>query len=316
MNHIGIKHINYYVPDQKISVDELLENIPDDKIPVSFSGKQEYASFIRNELKVDEIRVENTLKDFEMLAFTVEKLFIDEVIEPDEIDLILLAQEPGQRQKGHLAQYIQYEFEMNNAYIVNVSGNNCANIDYALTLASNVAKGNSEINNILILGNVKMEDPVKRLVGTYGLISDGSGAMLVSKGVTDLQLLDSAILSSGRFHHGALNQNDFLLLLKLYIQCIDNLLHKTVVSAENIQYVIIQNANPMLITQSLKHFGIDSSKIFSKNRSRYAHMDCLDFLVNLKDLMNLHPKNDRGYILSFGTGVAGSFISSLFSYDQ
>lgn len=316
MNNIGIKHIKYFVPDTELTVDDLLESIPADKIPIPFSGKHEYAEFIRNELKVNAIRVETTLKDFEMLTNTVEKLIVDEDIEPDKIDLILLAQEPGQRQKKNLAQYIQYEFDIKNAYIINVSGNSCANIDHALTLANNIAKGNNAINNILILGNVKIEDPVKRLVGTYGLISDGSGVMLVTKEVTNLRFVDSSILSSGRFHHAELNQNDFLILLKFYNKCIDNLLQKTGVQIENIKDVIIQNANPMLITQSLKHFGIDSSKIFSQNRTRYAHVDCLDFVFNLKDLINSYETERESLILSFGLGISGSFISSLLSYNK
>lgn len=318
MNETGIKQIKYYVPDTKISVSDLLESIPDGNIniPMSFSGKQEYTSFIRNELKVDQICIESTLKDFEMLASTVEQLFIDKAIEPEQIDLILLAQESGQRQKQNLAQYIQYEFDIKNAYIINISGNYCANVDYALTLANTMCKGNEEINNVLIMANVKIDDPAKRLAGTYGIISDGSGAMLVGKGFAGVRFLDSSIVSSGLFHRGELNPNDFLVLLKLYIKCIDRLLHKTGVKAENIHDVIIQNANPLIITQGLKYFGIDSSRIFDANKFRYAHVDCLDLLVNLKDLIDLRQNRHDGLVLSFGLGVAGSFISSLFSFNH
>src|SRR5256885_16979430 len=117
MNHTAIRCINYYVPERKLPVAELLEQVPDAKVPAAFPRKEEYEFFIRNELKVKEVRVEDTLEDFEMLTGTVEKIFMDETIEPEEIDLILLAQESEQRQKDNLGQFIQYEFDLNNAYV-------------------------------------------------------------------------------------------------------------------------------------------------------------------------------------------------------
>src|SRR5205823_4674091 len=107
------------------------------------------------------------------------------------------------------------------------------------------------------------------------------------------RLVDSLIVSAGRFHHVDLNRDDSIILCKYYVKCIHDLLKKTGVTTEMISQVITQNANPLLITQCLESIGLDPSRIFSDNQTRYAHLDCLDFLVNLKDLMNANPKDNN-----------------------
>ncbi len=316
MLHTRIAYIDYYIPQNKLPVEDIVNSVSSKDIPATFAGKEAYINFIKEELKVDTIRVEETLDDKEMLANTVENLFIKGIIEPDDIDLIILAQEEDQRQVANLGQFIQYEFELNNAYILNVSGNHCANIDHALTLASQMANSNEGINNVLILGNVKIDNPVNRLVGTYGIISDASGAMLVKKEETGPRLKASKIISAGRFHEVNLNRDDSLILCKYYLKTLKDLLRDNHVSPEQVTHIITQNANPLLTNQCLEMAGLDVDKIFTANQTKYAHLDCLDFLVNLKDLSaEIKASNQDGLILSFGTGWAGSYIASLLAFN-
>ncbi|MEO6722619.1 MAG: hypothetical protein ABIN67_19775 [Ferruginibacter sp.] len=311
-----IAYINYYMPSNKVSVKDYLGTIGDDDIPRAFPGKDAYAEFIKEELEVEAIRVEDKLRDQEMLVNTVEQLFIDGAADPTDIDLIILAQEDDQRQKLNLGQFIQYEFELNNAYVLTVSGNHCANIDHAINLATQLGNKNDRLNNILILGSVKIDNPVHRLVGTYGIISDGAGVMLLNKGDKGLTLQDCKAVSAGRFHDINLDRDDSLILLKYYVKTIKELLGQASVTDGAIDHIITQNANPLLITQALHMAGLDVVKIFSENKSRYSHLDCLDVLVNLKDLIKqLEANHSQGQVLTFGTGWAGSFISSLYAYN-
>ncbi len=285
MYDIKIAHISYYVPENKLPVNDLIDSVSDKYIPAIFAGKEEYADFIKSELKVDSIRVENKLNDKEMLANTVEQLFIDGAADPTDIDLIILAQEEDQRQTLNLGQYIQYEFDLENAYVINLSGNHCANIDHALTLASQIADNNEAINNVLILGNVKINNMAERLVGTYGVLSDGSGTILLRKDGKGPALKRSKIISAGRFYDINLNRDDSLILLKYYMKCLKQLLERSGVVPGDISHIITQNANPLLINQCLEMVGLDTNKIFTANQTRYSHLDCLDVLVNLKDLV-------------------------------
>lgn len=317
MFDIKIAHISYYVPENKLPVTGLISMVQDEDIPKLFPNKEAYAAFIMSELKVEAIRVEDKLDDKEMLANTVEQIFTAEAAEPGEIDLVILAQEEDQRQHLNLGQYIQHEFELNNAYVLNIDGNHCANIDHALTLASQIAHNNERINNILILGNVKVDKPVNRLVGTYGVLSDGSAAMLLRKDARGPALKSSRAISAGRFHEVNLNRDDSLILCKYYVKTLKELLERSNVGPDAVTHIITQNANPLLINQCLQMAGLDIEKIFSANQTKYAHLDCLDFPVNLKDLMSeIETTKNKGLILSFGTGWAGSFIASFLSYDH
>lgn len=311
-----ITHISYYIPENRVSVDDIIHVAGDKNIPTVFSSKQAYVNFLKDELKVDTIRVEDSMDDRDMLTKTVEQIFVDGIIEPDEIDLIILAQEEDQRQQLNLGQFIQYEFELKNAYILNVCGNHCANTEHAFTLASQIACNNSRVNNILILGNVKIKNPVNRLVGTYGIISDASGAMLLQKHKKGLSLKDSKILSAGRFYNVNLNRDDSLILCKYYVKTLKELLQQADVSPHQVKHIITQNANSLLTNQCLEMAGLDTERIFIANQTKYAHMDSLDFLVNLKDLSaGIKDTNNDELILSFGTGWAGSYIASLLSYN-
>ncbi|MEO6730596.1 MAG: 3-oxoacyl-[acyl-carrier-protein] synthase III C-terminal domain-containing protein [Ferruginibacter sp.] len=317
MFDIKIAHIGYYVPENRLQITDLINMVNDRDIPAVFPNKEAYAAFIKEELKVDAVRVEDKLDDKEMLTNTVEQIFMDEAAEPAEIDLIILAQEGDQRQTLNLGQYIQYEFELDNAYVLNLDGNHCANIDHAFTLASQIANKNERINNILILGNIKIDNLVNRLVGTYGVLSDVSGAMLLKKTGKGPALINSRAVSAGRFHAVNLNRDDSLILCKYYVKTLRELLERSNVTPDEVAHIITQNANPLLINQCLQMVGLDVEKIFSANQTKYAHLDCLDFLVNLKDLMKeMETTKKEGLILSFGTGWAGSFISSFLSYEH
>lgn len=311
-----IAHIRYYIPENRVPVEDIINRVSDKHIPAVFTSKEAYIDFIKNELKVHTIRVEELMNDREMLTNTVEQFFTDGAAEPDEIDLIIVAQEEDQRQQANPGQFIQYEFELANAYVLNVSGNHCANIDHALTLASHLANSNNHINNILILGNVKIANPVGRLVGTYGILSDASGAMLLKKDAKGLCLKDSRMLSAGRFYEVNLNRDDSLILCKYYVKTLKELLQQADVLPHQVAHIITQNANPLLTNQCLEMAGLDIEKIFTANQTKYAHLDCLDFLVNLKDLSTtIDSTKKEGFILSFGTGWAGSYIASLLSYN-
>lgn len=315
----GIKtaHLSYYVPENRVSIRNLLDSVAEKDIPASFESKEAFGDFIREELKIEEIRIEDKLSDQEMLTNTVEKIFVDAAAEPREIDLIVLAQEEDQRQKLNLGQYIQYEFGMDNAYVLSLSGNHCANIDHALTLSTQISKANENIRNILILGNVKVTSLKDRLVGTYGVLSDGSGTMLLRKDGKGPRLVDSCALSAGRFHETDVNRDDSLILMKYYVKALRDVLAKTGIGTADISHIITQNANPVLTNQCLEMAGLDPEKIFMENQTRYSHLDCLDFLVNLKDLVtSIESSKEKGFILSFGTGWAGSFISSILSYGD
>lgn len=312
---MSVTYLDYYIPGEELPVESFLDTLTPGAIPGSFKDKQEYAWFIENILKLKSIRVETKLDETGMVGGLLERMFETQDIKPGDIDLIIFAQDLEYVRQRNLAKCLQHQHGMKNAFTVNVTGNHCANIDVALKLVNSMSQEKSNLNHVLIVGVKKNNSVDDRIFGTYGILGDGAGIMVVSNkpGKYRLNLIDSVVISDGSFHNVDLNTDTSVVHCQNYVKCIADLLEKNALNPDKIEKVVIQNANPLMISQCLASKGLTNDRIFADNQGKYGHLDCLDFLINLKDILDGQMKNKDGYILSFGTGYAGTYISSLLS---
>jgi 3-oxoacyl-[acyl-carrier-protein] synthase-3 len=306
-----ISNIAYYVAPDSMGVEELIQGADNDKVPTAFESKGAYTTFLQQDLNMHTIRVEKNMSDEDMLLTAVEEILNESGIDPASINVIILAQEAERRQQDNLGQFIQHELDIDNAYVLNICGNHCSNVDHALLLVKQLMKGDENLENVLIMGSVNIEDHNERIIGTYGLLSDGAAAMLITRNGGGPELIEAVSFSKGSFHNVDLNKDESLLHCKYYVHCIDALLEKSGLKPDDIKQVITQNANTLLISQCLDALGINPAKIFQDNLRRYGHLDCLDIMINLKDLTEQSELESGSHVLTFGTGWAGSYIASI-----
>jgi 3-oxoacyl-[acyl-carrier-protein] synthase III len=314
MTDVGISYLDYYIPGEELAIDDFLASIGETSVPPNFKDKAAYEKFIASVLELKSIRIETRQAEPEMVGGLLEKMFSRPGIEPADIDLVILAQEPALSQMRNLAQFIQYSYKMSGAYVMHTSGNLCTNIEVALDTACSLMDSRQDLNNILIIGAIKVEETEKRIIGTYGIYGDGAGIMLVSRRDSKIKLLDSEILCDGSFYKGDLNADYTTIHSRNYLTTINNLIGRNSLENEMIDKIIIQNANPLLVSQCISLAGLDNDKIFSHNFGKYGHLDCLDFLINLKDAARDTPDPGEKLALSLGIGWAGTYVSSLLSY--
>lgn len=314
MTDAGISYLDYYVPQEKLLIADFLAGIDETSLPPRFKNKTVYEKFIDSVLELKSIRIENQRAEPEMLGFLLERMFDRHDIEPEDIDMIILAQEPALSQMRNLAQFIQYSYKMNRAYVMQTCGNLCTNIEITLDMACSLINSRQDLNNILIIGAIKVEEPELRILGTYGIYGDGAGIMLINNRDCKIQLLDNEILCDGSFYKLDLNADNTTIHSQNYLTSINGLIGRNSLEDEMIDKIIIQNANPLLVSQCINAAGFDNDKIFSENFGKYGHLDCLDFLVNLKDAAVNDPESGENLILSIGIGWAGTYVSSLLSY--
>lgn len=307
----SIKYIDYYIPEEELSIDNFIDIIDVNSIPKVFKNKKEYLLFIEDILSLKTIRIENTLEPSSMIGKLIEKLFNKGIIKPEEIDIIILAQEPGLNGQKNLAQFLQNKYEMDNSYVFNVSGNNCVNIEIAVDIAFNLIKNNDNMHNILIISSTKTNNINDRIIGAYGIFGDGAGIMLISDINSGIKLIDKVILCNSELYEMNFNVDNSIVHCQFYFKCITELLKKKNLTDDNIKTIIIQNANPMLVTQCISSAGLKQDKIFRNNLGKYGHLNQLDFLVNLKDVWEDESLNKTGYILSFGSGWAGTYVATI-----
>jgi 3-oxoacyl-[acyl-carrier-protein] synthase III len=314
MTDVGISYLDYYIPGEELSIGDFLANIPETSMPPNFKNKAAYEKFIASVLELKSLRIETRKAEPEMVGGLLEKMFNQHDIEPADIDLVILAQEPVLSQMRNLAQFIQYSYKINRAYVMHTSGNLCTNIEVALDTACSLMNSRQDLNNILIIGAIKVEKLEKRIIGTYGIYGDGAGIMLVSRRDSKIKLLDSEIFCDGSFYKVDLNADYTTIHSQNYLTSINSLIGRNSLEDEMIDKIIVQNANPLLVSQCITLAGLDNDKIFSDNFGQYGHLDCLDFLVNLKDAARDNPESGEKLILSVGIGWAGTYVSSLLSY--
>jgi len=316
MTDVGISYLDYYIPGEELSIGDFLANIAETSIPSNFKDKAAYEKFIGSVLELKSIRIETRQAEPEMVGGLVEKMFSQHNIEPADIDLVILAQEPALSRMRNLAQFIQYSYKMSRAYVMHTAGNLCTNIEVALDMACSLMDSRQDLNNILILGAIKVEQPENRIIGTYGIYGDGAGIMLVSRSDSKIKLLDSQIFCDGSFYKINLNDDYTTIHSRNYLASINELIGRNALENEMIDKIIVQNANPLLVSQCISLAGLDNDKIFSDNFGKYGHLDCLDFLVNLKDVTRNAPESGEKLVLSVGIGWAGTYVTSLLSYEN
>jgi len=348
---IGITYINYYIPEEELLIADLLNSVDTAYIPPTFKNKEKYARFIENALKLKSIRIETRLDEAAMIGACIEKMLAEQPVKAEDIDIIISPHEPDYVTHPNLAKFLQFKYKMNNAYVINVTGNYCANIEVAVHLAQMILHGQQDINNILIVASNRVEKLEKRIFGAYAIYGDAASALLISRNSTGtgkyrLQLKDKIILTNPALYNADVNEDQSIVHCIGYVKCISDLIKKgpplstdncaasdkkqgeervcqnnqapagtdkkSPLTNNHIEKILVQNANPLMITQCMASAGLDKNKIFTKNIGRYGHMNFVDFPINLKDILDEGITDKDRYILTFGTGHTGTYVVCLF----
>lgn len=309
-----LNHIDYYIPTEELPIDTLLQKVSDAAIPKMFSDRDEYTMFVKGILNLDSVRIETTLPKGDMIGALIEKMFERHIISPSDIDIIMVAQETTYDALSNLGHYLQFKHKMTNAYVMTISGNHCVNVEMALSAAAEMMKGNEQLKNILIVSATRTEDVNRRLLGSFGVYGDAAGILLMGRKEAGPYLLDKEILCHGEMYDVNMAKDNSITLCRLYLKCLKGLLNKRPTATETVAQVIIQNANPILTNQCLASVGFNDAKIFKKNAAKYGHLNQVDFIVNLKDVLTEQTLTKEDHIMSFGSGWAGTYITSLFAF--
>ena len=309
MQQASISYLDYYIPEEKLYTVDLIESIDVAGLPASFEDKEDYAAFVSEVLELESVPVETRMDGAGMIHYLLQKLF-DGGFSPSAVDLIVVVQDTPQSGMSNLGHYFQHAFQMNSANVLQMGGNHCCNMEVCLRYVLRLMDGDHTIRNVLFVGYLKHRHLQDRIIGSYAIEGDGAGIMMVQKEGTGWRVPASHLLTNGALHAADMNADNSLILCKYYVKCLREILQQNHLTGRDIGAVIIQNANKMLIEQCMAAEGIDPRCIYLGNYGKYGHLDCIDFIINLKDLSNsgLQPQSR---LLSFGTGWAGTYIASL-----
>ena len=235
-------------------------------------------------------------------------------MKPKDVDAIVFAQERFNYVQENIAQYLQYEFKMSNAFIMNISGSHCSNIELAMMAGKGILADNPDLHNVLIISVQKILDHNKRIIGKTALLGDGAGLLVLSRDMSNIKVKDISIINNGYFYDPTRNENNFLLQYKWAHKSLDSIFNRNNIKPDEIKKVIVQNINPYADETYLQKYDILQDRIFEENIGRYGHLTCIDFIVNMKDCYEKKELAEGSLVISYSMGWAGSFATSLFCF--
>ncbi len=308
MPKANIKYLDYYLPNESVTINELVGSLEQESIPPAFDSREAYADFAREILSMKQVRTEHALDEEGMMDTLLTRLFASGTVTPAQVELLITTEEPGQRHMDNAVKYLQSRHKMSNASVINLSGNHCSNISVALDFATNSA---AYKDNVIIINGIKGKTPDDRIIGNYGILSDGAGIALLTKEPGLCTVIDTVNISNGALHAVDMNKNNSLIHYKYLTQSLKKLMTRNSLSSKQVAGMITQNANILLISQVLMEMGFDTRQIFSDNFANCGHVDSIDMIVNLKDVLATGRFKQGDQILCLSMGWAGSYVSSL-----
>jgi 3-oxoacyl-[acyl-carrier-protein] synthase III len=196
-----------------------------------------------------------------------------------------------------------------NAYPIGIFLSDCANINVAIKLASDLAM--TSYPNILIISVDTFYQSKTRLVPpNISVLSDGAVSLLISREIPgDYSIIDSVCHRGKRIWDidpwNISSDEDIkkycINLYSGFSKSIEKILQKNNMNKETITKFLVNNYNFSFLEFFRYSIRVDKEKIYNKTISDYAHIVAGDTVVNLKKLNNESTLKKGDYLLLVGS---------------
>lgn len=248
----------------------------------------------------------------EELAINAVKNLLGEEINPQEIDLIVVATSSTNKIMPGISYLIQKEFDIQECMCIDILAG-CSGYINAFDIARNYII-NGKIEKALIVGVEILTDKIKEMdLSTEILFSDGAGATLIQN-CTQNKKYDSLIQSCGQ-------QGDFLTYFSgdnLYMdgkeiykyavtKTVDNikeLLKRNHIQIEEIKYIVPHQSNQKIMKAIANRLKLPEEKMYS-NIQQIGNTFCASIPIALEQMTreNLLKPGDKIILLGYGGGL-------------
>lgn len=307
---MNICHLSYYIPDNTVSIEQVINCYAKSELPPDFEDKEELAFFFQRFVGLKEVHIDESLDEIQLIDKSFEKIGKNRSMLLSDIKLIVdfsCAPFFNFRNCGH---FIKYKYKLDNANVVNISGNLCANLDIALNYCSQLYNSKSRCK-ILFCGGTKIPQN-RRLAGSFSIMGDSFGIIIADFAGNNFKLLDSEVLTAGELYCEQESENQSFIISRMHIDCLINLFARN--NKQQIKKIFIPNGFPVLIVQNLKKIGFEEDIIYTNNISK-GHFAYLDTLINIKDFTLDNP-SFNGKILTISVSYSGTIVASIYNINE
>ena len=316
---IGIKSFGKYLPENNISVGELLPHL---------NSKQKAKIGVKHSL------LEKEFTATEMAIIASKNAIKKAKISPDEIDLVISCQAgTSDYLAWQTSGKIQEEIKATNAGFIDVYQGCCGFIS-SMRIARNTLVAEKNIRNILVCSGEKWENVIeKRIVGGY-VFSDGASATIISRENTNNLILGFGLTGRGDFvniskikagringldtpnpkhkYYDITNENPKGLEelkkvnLKIYLSTAKKALQDAKCSMKDIDYIIFPNGRLDFTDKLLTAFNINKEKTNYQYIKTTGDLSTADAMVNYQRMLEdkLINKGQKVLVLSQGAGMS------------
>lgn len=291
---ISISYLDYYTPKFLEKAECLLSAIErDENVQINRKIYMEYGG-------IDNITVEDTLSNYEMVDLLVKK-YQEEGHDLSDIDYIICNGEDKILWEFECIPHeIANKYKMDKASII-LLNQQCAITTSAIEIADaliNSGKG----EKVLIL-TLSRGDNIEQRVGSLTILGDGAAMMILEKEGM-IKVIDTCSRSCKK-ETEALNLAGLKETQKVSHDVVEKLLSKNNIKLEDIKYVITQNINKMASKLDAKSIGVSNNKLYYNTSC--GHLGDVDAIMNIKDFYDRRlTKPGEKYLLMTAGGIHSS----------
>jgi 3-oxoacyl-[acyl-carrier-protein] synthase-3 len=310
--HIGISAIEYALPPESLSLQELAR----DK-RLSSSPEQ------LQRLGFDRCYVSSV--PAEALALQACTALLErEAIDPEDVDLLVysgaIASSHHILNQDFLSNFnypaakLQFELGLLRAGAIGISQSGCMGFTNAVKFATDFLRANEAANHVLCVGaDVLPQDAHREIL--YNVISDGGCALLVKRNCPRNRVLAHGSVTKGYYWDCISSRNE---VMAAYFPTAKNLIQKVLRESEchpdQVRLLIPHNVSLRSWEILLDLIGIRKEQLFHQNIARKGHVIVADNWINLKDAVEEGRLRPGDKFLSFNFGFGANWAATLMEH--
>jgi 3-oxoacyl-[acyl-carrier-protein] synthase-3 len=338
VENVGIVGVGIYLPDTKMTADEISK---------ATQGLWETEA-VKEKLGIVEKTVPGPQDGTqEMGVYAALDALKDSDVDPSDIDVILcMGEEWKEYPLTTSALYIQDKIGAVNAWGIDVQ-NRCCTTVTAMKMAKDMMIADPEINVVMVVGgyrNVDFVDYTDKNMSMMYNLSAGGGAVILKKGVNKNLLLGSHIIADGSLSRdagveigGTVNpitqdnlgeaykslrlMNPVAMKERLnevsmsnWMTCIDKALEKSEATRESIDYLAVLHFKRSMHLFMLEELGLAEEQ--SIYLEQYGHMGQVDQILSLKLGLEAGKIKSGSTVLMIAAGIGYVWAANVVKWGE
>lgn len=311
---LKIFYTDYYLPEEYVTIKQIMEVQENFILPKGFSDLQAYADSRMDETKQE--RISTGLKEngidicdklfSEFMENTnIPKNKIKSIVCTDPMPFNTIV-----KNNISIPHYLIGKYKLDNASM-GIIQQQCTGTILSLSLMEGILE--EDEYGVILSSNYAPELKIRNMNFTF--MGDGAAIMVVSKNRGAFQVIDQCINTEGfntvrKYEGEEVEVTSRLDIIKKGVKLIEKVVDRNYLTVNNIAQFIPQNVNEFIYSNFYaRMLGIPKDKIFYDNISYGGHVGDVDLIRNLCDYMRNYDIDNNSNIILYGLGSNGLDIS-------